>query len=539
MKTIAATGSFALVLFFAACATVTAASSTQPLTSSPASQGSSTVEVQPGTTNPEQTGLEIETTPADAQVYLNDTFIGDTPLLYTNFRTGTYKITISKRGYYDSVRWLTLDPTAYTLLQTDLRPKIGYLLVEATPSDATIRIDGERVDAGIHQLPVGPHTVRVSAFGYEELKKNVEVQENRTVNVRATLTRAPFRISDLTVSRRLVSPLNPGRLGSVIVSFHVSTQGIGRLVVKNPQGQTVFDHAFAPFSQRDHAFVWTVRANDGRPLPSGSYRIAVSGREKAGSPLSQLSTTIIVDRGALIGLRSMASGSSGLLFTPTPEVLPSRSYAVSAQFLAPFEGSSVPTQLAFRSVPHAGVELDGQAAAQLSSSTSVPFSVGAAAKISLARPRGRDGFSAAADLKATYQSPTADTNLTNPTGFSVAFPVEYRWGPLGLVVSPELVAAPYPPSSGSPSAFSPTLFAYGRGGLLLDFGSVVTGASIALRTQSLGSGFGLAAAPLAAGWELHWLIPGTQLVVSTSVVAESTQGGGTSFLAGAGIGFVN
>lgn len=545
MKKLAPYACGAIFLVLASCATTKGALFDRVLASSPApAQSSSTVAVQPSTTNPEQTGLEVQTNPTDAQVYLNGIFIGDTPLLYTNFSAGTYKITISKRGYYDSVRWLRLDPTAYTVLQTDLTAKTGYLSVTVTPANAQVFLDGLPSQAGTQQLPIGLHTVRVRAFGYEDWQKTVSVQENQTVSLAAVLAPAPFRVSGLSASRSVVSPRNPGVLGRVVFTFDVSTRGEGTLAIAGPGGKQVLTRHFPSFTRRKQSMTWNGRSQNGTLVANGIYEVTVSGREKPTSAPSTESIEVTVDRGALIGLRSMLSGTAGLLYAGTPEVLPVSSYAVSALVIAHADssGAIIPAQLAFRAVPHAGIELDGQGMVELTSTHTTPFSVGLAAKFALLRPEAGDGLSAAVSLKGTYLSGTTSDTLTNFTGLSVGLPLEYRVGPFGVVMMPEVIAAPYAATYTSTlPSISPAFWAYGRGGVFLDFGSIMTGLSVAFRSQPFANGLGLASVPLAAGWELHWLIPHTQLVLTAAVAGEGSPGPAGSFylLGGAGIGFVN
>ncbi len=545
MKKIASFLPLVVLLALASCATTAGTAFRQVLDSSPPPrEGSSSVEVQPADTKPEQTGLEVQTTPSDAQVYLNDTFIGDTPLIYTAFRAGTYRITISKRGYYDSVRWLNLDPTAYTLVQTDLSPKVGYLSISTSTANAEITVDGNGVGPGVEPVPVGTHRIRIRAFGFEDWSETVEVYENQTVTVNAVLTKAPFRISGLSESRTVLNPLNPGRLGQVVFSFEVSTHGVGNLVVMSSDGRSVFQYQFPQFNDREQSYRWDGRATDGKPLPDGNYRITVSGRESTASAASTRSLSLEINRGSYIGLRSQLSGVSGLLFAGTPEVLPISSYSISSLAIAHLDstGALVPVQVAVRAVPHAGVEIDGQAAVELKSSNSIPVSGGLAGKFLLTNPKSPYGFSAAITVKGTYVSLTASDILTNFTGLSLGFPFEYRIGPVGFVFMPDLIAAPYPASyTSAPPIFLPTFWGYGRGGMFLDFGSLVTGGSVALRTQPFSQGLGFSTRLLDAGWEIHWLIPNTQLVLSCAATIEYSPDPTIGFfgMAGAGLGFVN
>lgn len=535
-----------LVAFLAlsTCATTKGSLFRRVIDSSSAPQASSAVEIESSDSNPPQTGLEVQTDPSDAQVYLNGIFIGVTPLVYTDFQTGTYKITISKRGYRENTRWLNLDPTAYTILQADLMPKIGYLLISAVPSTAEITIDGVTSESGVHQIPVGLHTVRIQAFGYEDWTRDVDVRENQTVRIQAALSRARFRVSGLSASRAVLNPLNPGLLGTVTLSFQVSSSGEGTLTIDNSQGRTVFRRRFPRFTERNQTFVWDGRGENGNSVPDGRYRIIVSGRQTGAAGSSSETVTLTIDRRTFVELRSVLSGTSGLLFSATPEVLPASSYSIGSIALAHIDssGAIVPVQVSVRAVPYPGIEIDGQATVQIMSTNTVPYSVGVAGKFPLVRSSTRHGFSAALTLKGTYLSGTNADTLTNFSGLSVGAPLEYRIGPVGIVVMPEVIAAPYAATyTAVAGPVAPTFWGYGRGGLFLDLGSFATGVSAAVKTRPFSQGFGPATVPLAAGWEVHWLIPDTQLVITGAVAGEYSPGptGGYYLMAGAGIGFIN
>ncbi|HUX21625.1 MAG TPA: hypothetical protein VMW69_10340, partial [Spirochaetia bacterium] len=294
----------------------------------------------------------------------------------------------------------------------------------------------------------------------------------------------------------------------------------------------------------NQSFVWRGRNDQGDFVPNGEYRVQVRGHEAADKPPSNESAQLSVDHGAFVGLRSMLSGTSGLLFAPTPEVLPKSSYSVGALVLGHIDsnGAIVPVQISVRALPHPGVEIDGQGTVQLMSTSAVPYSVGIAGKFSLLSPSTENGLSAAVSVKGTYLAGSTADTLTNFSGLSLGVPVELRFGPVGFVLMPEVIAAPYAASySSTVPAFSPTFWGYGRGGIFIDLGSVMTGASVAIRSKPFSEGLGLATVPLAGGWELHWLIPDTQLVLTGTVAGEYSPDPNVGYylMAGAGIGFIN
>ena len=70
--------------------------------------------------------------------------------------------------------------------------RVGYLVVESTPRDARITIDGKAAGLTPYALevPVGSHSVRIEKEGYRAWEASVEVRQSPRANVKATLEKA-------------------------------------------------------------------------------------------------------------------------------------------------------------------------------------------------------------------------------------------------------------------------------------------------------------------------------------------------------------
>lgn len=73
---------------------------------------------------------------------------------------------------------------------------------------------------------------------------------------------------------------------------------------------------------------------------------------------------------------------------------------------------------------------------------------------------------------------------------------------------------------------------------MLDFGSFSAGLSLALRSQSFARGLALQLL-FGAGAEAHWLIPGTNLVLSAIAVTEFVSRSDYYVAWGGGIGLIH
>jgi hypothetical protein len=287
----------------------------------------------------------------------------------------------------------------------------------------------------------------------------------------------------------------------------------------------VLDRDLGPFTTWEQGFDWNGRDASGDPLPDGLYTVRIEAEAPGGGGSDSARLAVRIDSSIVLLFRSLWSGSAGLLYTPSTDLLAGGSVQLSTLVLfqgaggADDDGLQAPINFGLR----AGLsrrnlfELDASVGGIIGYSEEdfgLPWFASAAFKASLFDSSGSPGLSSIAQVKLTYQNASSDT-LTNLTGLSVGIPTGVHWGSMSLIISPEVILAPWTVSEASDSASEPGLYgwAYGRFGLLLDLSPFSFGASVALRTLPFHQGFGLGR-PLQSAVEAHWLIPGTQLFLS-------------------------
>ena len=495
----------------------------------------------------EDSGLRIKSTPSGAHVYLDNRYMGITPLTIDDIDPGQYTITIKKYGYYSESVWIRYSGD-YESYYFDLEEITGFLKVQTDPPEAEIRYDSVWVPANrMHELAVGTRTIRIRAFGYEETSRQVQIDERRVTELSVTLERARFDITALRSNRSSFNPRNAGLLGSARIQFRVSTYGRGRAEILDSQGNTVFSLDLGRFDTWQQGFQWDGRGSDGAPLPDGSYTVRIEGIGDQSGEQDMAEVVLLIDSSIVLRFRSLWSGSAGLLYAPSPEILPAGSLQVSSLVLAHASGSGadavvrVPVNLGLRAGigPRNLFELDasvGGIVGYSNDTVSLPWFVSAAFKASLLRPTGTFGLSSSAQAKFTYQNTHTDT-LANFTGFSVGLPGGVHLGPVSLVFSPEMILSweavgTDPPP---PAAYG---WLYGRFGLLLDLSAFSVGTSVSLRSLRFDQGLGIDL-PFQSALEAHWLIPGTQLILSASVAGDFTASDDFYLLGGVGLGILN
>jgi hypothetical protein len=339
----------------------------------------------------------------------------------------------------------------------------------------------------------------------------------------------------------------------VSIRFRVTAPGSGTVTILRGDGTEVWTRRVGPFQTWEQSISWSGVDEKGEVLPNGEYTVVVSGSAEAADGASdRLRTTVQVSSAARIRYRSLWSGSSGALYAPVSGVLPAGSVQVSALaagHAGSVEGSAVvrvPTQLAARFGLGADLELDLIGTAYLyNQSARNRYQASATLKWDAWALENAVTLRTGALLHGTLHTRTAADTLAAPdtltdfAGISLAAPLELQIGSLRWLLAPELHWGPAAVSYGvpTPEDEQAALWAYGRTGFLLDIDSLSLGLSAAFRTKPLAQGFQFDP-PLAAGAELHWLIPETFLEVSAMLGAEISAIDDYYLMGGGGLGII-
>ena len=488
-----------------------------------------------------ETGVRIKSEPAGASVFINGDYAGRTPVLL-DLEAGEYDIVLRKIGYYTDAIEVSYSDGEYRHIEVALKEITGYLYVATDPVDAQITIDGTPVSAGVTELRVGTYLVTVSAFGFERQSERVRIDERRTAELDVTLAEAALVLSDFKTSRSVVNPHNPGRLGEVVFSFDVTTYGLGTARIKTETGETVRRIGLERFETWNQNFAWDGKNDSGRAVEDGMYRAEIEARGENGDIDEAEPVAIRVSRKAIIAYRSGWSGVAGTLYAPAGEILPISSFQLSTLAGGTISETAgrVPIQAFFRLPVIAQLELAAQGSVIMNATGSVPVSAGLSAKYDIVgaadgtAPIGLAGYAVGTVLLRT----TADTQ-TNFAGGRVGIVGTLRGGPFKISGAVDVAVAPFPVSydaTESPSGVS--VFTYGRLGAGLDVEGFSVAVSAAARTTSFTTAFAIQL-PFAVGAEIHWLIPGTYVVLSGIAFSEIENAESYYISYGGGIGIVH
>ena len=109
--------------------------------------------------------LDINSTPTDADIYIDGTKVGTTPMLLPEYLIGQHTIKISKSGHSDYTTTITLDESATQ--DINCRLESGRPITITAPEGADIYIDNQKAATTRYEgnLAYGDHTIYATQAG--------------------------------------------------------------------------------------------------------------------------------------------------------------------------------------------------------------------------------------------------------------------------------------------------------------------------------------------------------------------------------------
>lgn len=141
---------------------------------------------------PRTGSLDIDSDPSYAEVYLDGSYRGRTPLTISNLEVGEYQIRISKDGYYDWYSTAQVKQNMTTQIFAPLEPMTGSLYVTSSPRYARVFLDG--IEQGTTPLTItdieeGWHEVVIIKEYYRAYVEYLYIYAGEQTEVEADLDR--------------------------------------------------------------------------------------------------------------------------------------------------------------------------------------------------------------------------------------------------------------------------------------------------------------------------------------------------------------
>jgi len=129
--------------------------------------------------------VSIDSVPTGADVYLNGTLIGKTPLVTDRVPRKPYGIRLSKEGYVDEILKFDLEASKATepiKLTANLYPKTGSIIILSEPKNATVFLDGKRLGntpITFYGIPIGSHKLKLTKENYDDWEGQIDVEYHK------------------------------------------------------------------------------------------------------------------------------------------------------------------------------------------------------------------------------------------------------------------------------------------------------------------------------------------------------------------------
>jgi xanthosine utilization system XapX-like protein len=135
--------------------------------------------------------ISITTIPTGAEVYLDDSFAGITPCTLSEVLVGQHSIKLTKSGYFDAIRNVSVPADGLLNLHETLI-SCGYITISSNPPGASVYIDGNytgETPKNMSKVIVGNHTIKLTKSDYDDvIIGNVSVSVGETLHLHENLT---------------------------------------------------------------------------------------------------------------------------------------------------------------------------------------------------------------------------------------------------------------------------------------------------------------------------------------------------------------
>ena len=140
----------------------------------------------------------LDSDPSGASVYINDEFVGNTPLSNYKQAYGTYQYKLESPNYHPATGVIELNAGRFEQKIT-LKPAFGSISVKSNIAGAKIVLDGKQTGkqtpATLTEIPSGSHTISLQKDKYAPRQQEVMVEDGQTANVSMTLDARFARIT--------------------------------------------------------------------------------------------------------------------------------------------------------------------------------------------------------------------------------------------------------------------------------------------------------------------------------------------------------
>ena len=227
--------------------------------------------------------LVVFSNPPNAEVYIDGTYYGRTPITIQRLSTGRKTVQLKLSGYADWKDDVHIEAGEIAQINATLR-LAGTLQVSSAPSGAKVYLDGNYLGVTpftSSNIPEGHHNLMVELFGYKPWEGIIEILPGQTTNIFAKLEVAPLSISEIRVSPQ---PYRVKGLfkGDLTISFTISKKAQVTVEIRDMNNNLIAT-PMASFKASVSNIDWEWRGD----LEPGNYKVVVIAYDEDGNQISR------------------------------------------------------------------------------------------------------------------------------------------------------------------------------------------------------------------------------------------------------------
>lgn len=145
--------------------------------------------VQPG-------GMTLQSVPDGASLMIGGEYRGKTPLTIHDLLPGDYAVTFSRFGYGEQSVLVPVEGGKTAEVRAVLQKRTGTLVVNSTPSNARVLLDGSRIGFSpvvLRNISADNHTLLLEKDGYTPVSRQVTINGGQVSSVELSLE--PFSVT--------------------------------------------------------------------------------------------------------------------------------------------------------------------------------------------------------------------------------------------------------------------------------------------------------------------------------------------------------
>ena len=139
--------------------------------------------------------ISISSSPNSASVYLDGVYKGVAPITLKKIPIGSHTIKLTKSGYNDVSKTVTVSSGKNSLISESLSEQTGIISLSSSPSGASVYLDGKYKGTTpliLNGIPIGSHTIKLTKSGYNDVFKTVTVSSGKTSSISKNLSLNPI-----------------------------------------------------------------------------------------------------------------------------------------------------------------------------------------------------------------------------------------------------------------------------------------------------------------------------------------------------------